>query len=466
MLAVITVTVVTLMGVSLGQSPEVSVGQIDFPELIWGKQALEFEIVNNTDWLKFLTVTTEVSFEGSFVNPNREERKHYILEPQATLKCDPQIDIPGNYGTATLWVRIFDVVDTLDDLSLGRQIFEQPLMMKFRAPEETIPYFQERLSVTPMLGNDYLMDNEFSRLFMLLVDEGKSLDEIAKITGANMDFVTRIRDGLASAKYIKKQGDSLSTVVAVITNVEAKKGRKLAEKLSDQLVEKVNENMEGYNLVIDSLIKAGAMSGDSTNFYEGSTVLFQLYPMITGMYLWYGLGTVFVAGRADFYIFDQTNPCRPHLGDYAYIVHGGDFYNGTQYYDSRPTSKGINIHFGDKVPTVTCDPGYHRKVRLIEGRDWNYDEEFAPESFFFDAELMDPPIRALANGALEIIGVASQDLQSIIEEHGHTNFSRGVRLWFWNLTATLATDKLVKSGFMEQLGNGQYKFIRKVKTGH
>ena len=47
--------IMTVILVSSGvtaQEPEVFVGDIGFPEHVWGKQNLAFEITNNTDWLK------------------------------------------------------------------------------------------------------------------------------------------------------------------------------------------------------------------------------------------------------------------------------------------------------------------------------------------------------------------------------------------------------------------------------
>jgi len=111
----------TVIGVSAQEpEPEVIVGETGFPKNAWGKQNLSFEVTNQTDWLKFLVV------EGSYATPHRVTRTNFILEPFAKLTVDPELEIPGNYGQMVLWLRIYDVVDTLDDMSLGVQLFEQP----------------------------------------------------------------------------------------------------------------------------------------------------------------------------------------------------------------------------------------------------------------------------------------------------------------------------------------------------
>ena len=121
---IIRLVVIGLLAGSLAaQQPELVVGSIDFPERAWGNQELPFEVTNNTDWLKFLVIEAHVGFEGSYVNPHRVTRTNVVLEP-GKLAVEVDLVVPSNYGLMTLWLRIYDVVDTLDDLTLGTKIFE------------------------------------------------------------------------------------------------------------------------------------------------------------------------------------------------------------------------------------------------------------------------------------------------------------------------------------------------------
>src|SRR3989304_10436598 len=121
--------VTTCLGSVICAQPEATdalvVGNIDIPSFRWGRQTATFEVTNNSDWLKYVTVETEIRFEGSFLNPVRVVHTHYPIIPGEPRVLTPQIDIPGNYGKASLYIRLYDVVDTLDVIMPGQMVFEQ-----------------------------------------------------------------------------------------------------------------------------------------------------------------------------------------------------------------------------------------------------------------------------------------------------------------------------------------------------
>jgi hypothetical protein len=214
-----------LVSGAVAAEPEVIVGEIGFPKHVWGIQDLPFKVTNKTDWLKFLIVETEVGFEGSYVNPHRIVRTNFVLEPSGVTEVVPKIEVPPNFGQMTLWVRLFDVVDTLDDIALGTKVFEQPFKIKFRMPDGIYPYFQERITLPPLVGYHGLFDNELVRLIMVMVTEGKKLSEIAALCGADTAYVNSIATQMDAARYLKRGGDSCWTQLPVITTEEAKAGR-------------------------------------------------------------------------------------------------------------------------------------------------------------------------------------------------------------------------------------------------
>ena len=129
-LLLVMLAVTTWSGISRAQNQEISIGETNFPIKKWGRQRVSFEITNNTDWIKYLVVEADISFEGSFVNPRRVRYTNFTIGPKATTTINPEIEIPSNYGQMTFWLRIHDVVDTLDNLSAGQVVYEQPFMMK------------------------------------------------------------------------------------------------------------------------------------------------------------------------------------------------------------------------------------------------------------------------------------------------------------------------------------------------
>ncbi len=50
---ILTLVAVLIAASVLAQEPDVVVGEIPFPQHVWGKQTLPFEVTNKTDWLKF-----------------------------------------------------------------------------------------------------------------------------------------------------------------------------------------------------------------------------------------------------------------------------------------------------------------------------------------------------------------------------------------------------------------------------
>jgi hypothetical protein len=453
--------ILVVLGLASGavaEEQEVVVGAIPFPKHQWGSQVLPFDVTNNTDWVKFLIVETEVGFEGSYVNPHRIVRTNFVLEPSTVTKLQSQLVIPPNFGQLTLWIRIYDVIDTLDDMSLGTQVFEQPFKIKFRMPDEVAPYFKERITLPPMVGNYGLFDNELYRIIMVMISEGKKISQIAKICQADSAYIDAVAAELDVERFIKKSGDTCWTQMSVITSEEAKDGRKLADRISDSLAQKITVNLSRRSAVLDSLKTAGVYDGDSTNFSKGVTVLYQTYPLVGGLYLWQVLGQKFIVGSRSLEIYLNTNNCDPRINAYMYMVLGGDYLNGHQYYAATALRSGYSSQFGDSIPGILCKPGFEHKFQLTETVDWNYAKGNNPEAFPYDTTLVNPVLRTIDVGMQPILDSALKELRQISKGYRSSDLPMAVRYWFWNLTASLTLDKMTKSGTLKRSGNGQYKF--------
>ncbi len=462
---------VLLVGAAAGisaQEPdvEVVVGEISFPKNVWGKQNLEFEVTNKTDWLKFLVVETDVTFEGSYVKPHRVVRSNFILEPSLRISVNPEVEIPGNYGQMVLWLRIFDVVDTLDDMSLGVQLHEQPFRVRFRTPEAVQPYFEERLSLPPMVGSHGTLDNEFERLLLFMLGEGKSLEEIAEICQTDIAFVQETAKGLAGAHLLRPADGVYKPVVPVITSDHAVAGRELADRASDQLAAILTENLSGRRALMDSLARAGVYSNDSANFAEGGTLLYTPYPLVAGLYLWRTLGQMFITGSKPLNIFERTDPCNAKVRAYTYLVQGGDYYVGHHYYLINQSRGGFSAHFGDQIPEVTCRPGFEKKIPARQNSDWSYTTSYSPDAFVFDTMLVNPALRMLDKGVEEVLRSISAELRQLNSDFGHEGLSLGARYWFWNLTASRIVDKMLEAGTLVRPGNGQFRLMEKRERTH
>jgi hypothetical protein len=183
--------------------------------------------------------------------------------------------------------------------------------------------------------------------------------------------------------------------------------------------------------------------------------------MIASMLLWYDLGSRFMGGEQNVDVFQGSDVCRPSVGKYMYLTQASDFFNGTHYYNPSARNRGLEIQFGDRIPSVVCQPGFEKKRRLIPGRDWNYEEDYQPESFVYDIDLIQAALRHLADGASHILDPAAKELEEIDHKHREGEFTPGVLYWFWNLTATRTVKKLVDADVIKRPARGQYRLIMK-----
>ncbi len=427
------------------------IGEIDIPSFRWGRQTATFEVTNNSDWIKYITVETNIKFEGTYLNPERTVYKHYPLEPGESRILTPEIDIPGNYGRAVLWVRLYDVIDTLDTILPGQKVFEQPFKLTFHVPEEVAPY---------LVANNPIWDNEFTRLLPLFLNEGKSIEEMAFITRSDTGFVRDVLNQLTGQGLLLCIEDS-SYVPAfpVFLVTQAEETKRLAELFSDRLAATIEGNMNAYRAVMDSLIEEGTLTTDSNEILHGGTILYRPYPVLAALLLWYDLGQAFIAGRARLTIFEATDPCNALIGQYMYAVQGGDIFCGHHYYNLTRNRKRLDIKFGDNIPEITCAENSSSRGRLGESISYRYKPEYVPEVFSVSAQLVRPALRALSNGVDELFRSNRDSLIIISGKYGHEHVTVAERYWYWNQLATRTLDKLVERGVVKRRGNGQYKFL-------
>ena len=463
--SLITVTAMTVPA----QEPEIVIGTIGFPERVWGEQTIKFDVTNTVDWVKYLVLETEVSFEDSYVTPHRVRRTNFTAVP-GTSEARAVMEIPPNYGQLTFWVRVYDVVDTLDDISLGTQVFEQPFKVRFHTPEAVLPYFEERLTMPPLVGEHGIFDNEFSRLLLVFAQEGKSVNEIAGICNTTEDYVRARARELISTGYLRRVNDTADVRefepnIPVITRGYAVDGRALVDSVSVKLADQVTKNLSFRQALIDSLTRDAGFSGDSGAFFEGGTLLYRPFPLVGGLFFWGYLGQKFVTGNEPLEIFKDTDPCRPHLGPLSYLVQGGDYYNGTHYFNAEAAPDAYRAHWSDSIPEIICAPGTtDPRMARLDKANWGYGPGWKGEVHLYDTTFINPMIRHLDVGVEDLMKEAIAGLHELNREYlGTPNVGLGARYWFWNLLATRTLTRLVDEGVLTRTNNGQFRFMEKKK---
>ena len=464
-LILLALVVMTLVEPGRSQDQEVVVGETSFPERKWGRQTISFEVTNNTDWLKYLIVEADISFKGSFLNPRRVRYSNFVVGPGGTMTIKPEIEIPANYGEMKFWLRIHDVVDTLDDISLGRVVFEQPFKVDFPVPESAVPYLQHRLTAPPMMDNSPHLDNEFARLYLWLLGEGKTIDEITEIVNADREYVVLVGRRLGQLRYIVKSDKSAAVYdpnFPLIGVEEATEVRKLVDQTADKLADQFEDNLVPYRATLDSLIAAGVLNPDSTNFFAGGSALFLKYPFILGLVVWDHLGRSFINQGDQVIVYASSTPCEPSVGSYMYLTQGDGYHNGNHYYNAVSTARTTMFHIGDTVPEVDCIRTFRGLTNVEDhGKAWSWDPKLEPQSFLVDTTFTSAAVNSMSKGCGQILTSVRTEFERIENKHRSQESNHGSRFWFWNLLATRTMDKLLESGTVTRYGNGQYKFVTK-----
>lgn len=450
--------VLALGTASFARQPEISVGESIIPPLGWGKQVASFEITNNTGRIKFIRARVEVKFEGTYLSPYREVWSNSLLSPSETKTISVDFYVPGNFGRAKANFFLYDVVDTLDEILTGQMFFEQPAFLNFRIPEGMYKYVTEKITMPPRVDALPDFDHEFSRSLLLMLNDGMSVDEIARIAGTDSSLVSELLSKLYSSGYARvKKIEGISLSFPVIKLAEAEEERQLALEMSEKLADEIQANIPAYLAVVDSLVKAGKVSADRYEFMNGGTILYHQYPVIGALLLWADLGQKFITRSAPLLIYDNTDPCMAKIPYYMYAVEGGDIFNGSQFFAMSYKKISYAYHFGDSLPDLKCRDIWARGRRVKWQGEIKPEQDYIADLYMIDTLTTGPAVDALRGKAGKLLPDLYGDLLELALKHGHQKLMYGHRYWFWNLVSTRTLEKLVDRGVVTRSGNGQFR---------
>jgi len=456
--AIVMTACLMLGGAVLAQNHEVVVGEISLPSLQWGPQKASFDITNLTEYDKTISVEAVIEFEGTYMSPKRRTRTNYSLKANETKNISQSVEIPGNYGKATMAINVYDVVDVLDPLMDYQRVYSQPFSLTYHIPDELIFYFQEEITLPWMVSNSADFDTEFIRLFMILMAEGKTVDEIAAMTKGTVEYVNHIARVMARQKYVKMRSGVPFLTFPVIRTAEAQEGRELAERAADELAGLVKANIGTYRAHLADLVRQGIMPPDENDFMHGGSALYYSYPTVTALLFWFDLGQRFIAPGQLLSVYKGTDFCNARIPQYMYATQGGAYFNGSQFYHTEVGSKQHQLLFADIAPGINCVEGFENVDRLFPMVHWGWQDDNAPEPFVLDTNIVRTGLEGFQDGMEAFLSKTKADLKAISDKHGHEEFMVGTRLWFWNLVTTRATAKLVENGTLVRWGEGFYSY--------
>lgn len=447
------------MAVNLSaQAPEVTVGEINLSGLRWGPQTATFSVTNNADYEKTISVLTGIMFDGTYMDPHRSHRANYYIAPGETKEISQQFAIPGNYGVAELKIGVYDVVDTLDPLLDYQKVAEQPWRLEYHIPDALLGYFQEEITLPPLVSNNKDFDTEFSRLFVMLLNDGYSYGQIADLIGCDTSFVEYSGRVMQEKGYMKIANGKPVLTFPVITEPEAIEARELAEKVADELAGLVEANIPAHRENLKTLAMQKIIPPNEDDFMNGGAALYYTYPTVTALLFWYELGRDFIDPSKQLTIYENTDFCRAHIPLHMYAVQGGPYYNGTALYAAELHAERPQIWFLDSIPDVWCIENFEDAPTLYPGIHWHWVDDIAPEPFVLDTTIIERGLRGIGKGTEALVTKAKAEFKTIEDKYGHKEYLPGARYWFWNIVASRATIKLIDKGVIVRRSDGFFSY--------
>ncbi len=450
--------IILAASVSFAQDNDVLVGKTKIPDLNWGNQKISIQLTNNTDWVKFIVVETDIDITGTYFNPVHRSRSNHILEPEQTTFIEAAVYIPGTFGNAEIVTRLYDVVDTLDEILDGQLFYEKSAQVSFTLPEGLKSYFQTRLFLPPRVEEHPYFKSNFTRVLFILLNEGKTISEIAQLANSDTTFIVEQLQLLNKNRYLNFMGNIYTPNFPIITAVEARATEHIVEQTAIDLSATIAENYKGYWTVIDSLTANKIIPRDSSDFISGASLMYKPYPVISALLMWYDLGNKFITRSAPLLLFDGTDLCNASNYQYYYAVYADEKYIGTHLFYYHLTKKKYSIIFSETPPPIECEENFLIKGQRRQKATWKYTYPQYPEYFIIDSSVVRPLLSQLDAGTQVYLESAYRQLLDISKQFGHKGVSYGYRYWFWNLVAEKTLAKLIDNGVIERRGTGYYRF--------
>ena len=449
-------------GMVFGQQADIEILDVKLPEGKWGERQLEIKVFSHSEYIKFLVVKSELEFIDSEPLCRRETKSSTYIEPGSEITFRPVVEIPGNYGKATLRLELYDVIDTMDAILPGQELFDTTLTFEIVIPELARPLMGKTV-FPPRVDEHPYFNSHFVRILFPLLDEGKSREEIADITGTDSLYVQKCLSWMAGHRFLKHDGEAYQLTFPVISSDEAKKAEKLASKTAKKLAKVITENMKDYRPTLDSLVEAGVATRDSNNVLGTSTALYRPDCIISALLLWQDLGAKFISGGRPLTIYERTDFCNALITNFMYAAPSEEKFNGHHFYAHTIDRSSWRIIFADHLPKLHCSGNFPAQRGVPTKAHWKSDADDRAEFFLVDTTIIRPLLNTLDRDTDEIIKQMLESLKEVAADYEREKISAGYRYWFWNLTATLTLDRLIEKETIKFRGNPYYNFGAKTR---
>jgi hypothetical protein len=437
-------------------SSDLQVGNVSFSSTDWGKQKAWVNLTDSSGDYKFVVARIEVNFPPGIISPKRISRSAFILEPLTTTRIEIPFEIPCNFDTGFIQFDLYNVVDTLDTLLESQNFFSHKYAAVHALPEGLKMLLPEKIEVPAFVDKNISFDNYFTRAFFVLLHQGKSLDEISRLSGADPVYIKNLAAQLQSWQYIKQDSSGPKPAFAVIDKSTIDKLRPMIDRVVEDLYKAISLNLPRYDSTLEALASSGKLTRDKYNLFDGGSILYHKYPVILVLFLWDKLGRDFVNDGVEFNIFANSNLCNAIMPEYMYLV-GADKGNaGRSFYYYQKDPDGERIYCADSEVAVNCTL---RTGTTADGHalyEWSFSENSPSTYFSYNVDKVSPGLSVLAQGTGTSVADLKAEITKMFSGPPYGTYFRGARYWCWNLIVTELLDKLTKGNLLTREESGFY----------
>ncbi|MCH9032833.1 MAG: hypothetical protein IIB00_11330 [candidate division Zixibacteria bacterium] len=419
--------------------------------LSWGVQIAKIKIVNNSDEYKFVAAVSTVTSQDRPHSPPRTYQSNSFFLPRETRIFDLKIEVPGNLTPAEVKLNIYDVIDTLDDVALGKRFYS--LLDTFRVdPPEPMKEFVAK----PPRASGYMVYNkdfntDLAIIVAILIARGKSSQEISEICGYDLPKTKKLISKMGRRGFIGYVRGETKPLLSLIENYPEDKLAPLISSSAQDMTEALSGAVTIYRRRLAELVDSKVVIGDTAQTAEGTALLHRLYLVVGGIVLWEKLGMKFLDSTGEkIYLLDNETPCYSSMGKWGSILNNpaaplGDHYYYMDY-SARRRLFGVNTSVLECRRRTTSQPSTFR---------FKFESGNIPKIFRYDTTRTSELIDILVQPGLEILSRFEEKVTVFFNENG-IELTLGHRYWLWNRLATETLQNLVDGEVIENR-EGKYQ---------
>ncbi|SYZ72911.1 exported hypothetical protein [Candidatus Zixiibacteriota bacterium] len=434
---------------------EFDVTGLQFSGSGWGNRTAQFSISNLSPDYKWVVAQINVAFAGPTDGPVRTFRQSFFMDPSASLKESLPFIIPGNYGKGIINIKLYDVIDTLDELFESQVFFARIDTLNFSVPSAVKNILDAGLNAPIFADRSEMFDNQFHRLLVYLIAEGKTAAEIARMTSADTAFVNQAISLLIQRNFLAGNAGKIRPAFAVIDPATLKRLKPDIDRAIDDLTTRLAAAMPAYDSLMARLVKENKLTSDPNNIMDGGSIVHHKFPTVLALFLWDRLGRNFVNDGTPFNIFNLSDPCDADMGKFMSLVAAGGQFVGNSFYYVFSENDGYRFYCGVDNPDVVCTALSRPMTGLRIYYQWEFPQKYAPDFYNYNPDKIEPFLSLLD---MKVSPPALKLRDELVDAFAGDKIYElpGARYWAWNLIVSSVINRLEKEKVLSREGSGVY----------